>query len=122
MPIIKIAMNVNMNEDKKEHMLSSIVHLVATLMKKPIKDVMVLYSYNDMIMANSFDAAAFVDLRFISVLDMKVYEALCMGILKVLKEVINIDSARLYINFFEVSEINAWRFLDGIPKCPGSNK
>lgn len=122
MPIINITMNASLNEDKKKFMLTSIVHLVATLMGKPKKDVMVIHSFRDMIMANSSDVAAFVDLRFLSMFNMKVYEDLCSGILEILKGVINIDPARLYINFIEVSETNAWRFLDGKPRCPGSSK
>lgn len=122
MPIVQITMNVSINEDKKEFMLTSIVHLVATVMGKPKTDIMVFHSYHDMFMANSSDAAAFVDLKFVSMFDMKVYEDVCNGILEILKQTIRIDPARLYINFFEVSEINAWRFMNGKPRCPGSNK
>lgn len=118
MPIVMINTNVEINDDKKEFILCNIAQLVANLMKKPIADVMVLYSYHYMIMANSIKPVAFVDLKYISRLDLKISEDLCSGILDILNQVVDMDPTRLYLNFFEVSDIQAWRFIDGVPVCP----
>lgn len=120
MPIVIINTNVEINDDKKELILSNVAQLVANLMKKPITDVMVLYSYHYMVMANSIKPAAYVDIKYISRLDLKISEDLSSGILDILNQVVDLDPARLYLNFFEVSDIQAWRFIDGIPVCPKS--
>lgn len=120
MPIVIINTNVEINDDKKELILCNVAQLVANLMKKPINDVMVLYSYQYMVMANSTKPAAYVDIKYISSLDLKISEDLSSGVLEILNQVINMDPARLYLNFFEVSDIQAWRFIDGIPVCPKS--
>lgn len=120
MPIVMLNTNVEINDDKKEFILCNIAQLVSNLMKKPITDVMVLYSYHYMFMSNSIKPAAFVDFKYISKLDLKIYASLCSGILDILNQVVDMDPARLYLNFFEVSDIQAWRFIDSIPVCPKS--
>ncbi|KNY27379.1 hypothetical protein [Pseudobacteroides cellulosolvens] len=86
-------------------------------MNKPLEDIMVQYSYCDIIMFNSYDHAAFIDFKFISGLNLVISKELCIGMADILSKAAAIVPSRIYINFFEVSGVHAWRFINGTPVC-----
>lgn len=112
MPIIQLQTNVSLNLKKKKKILVSISQLAADIMRKPVSDVMMMYSYCDLMIAGTFERAAFVDLRCVSGFNVKVAGELCEGISLILQNEIAIDLSRIYVNFFEVSEVHAWRFVN----------
>jgi phenylpyruvate tautomerase PptA (4-oxalocrotonate tautomerase family) len=118
MPIIQIQLNVALDDERKAGLLLSISKLTAEIMQKPISDVMALCSMSDLVMGGIAGPAAFVDFRCISGLTTIVARDLCEGFDNLLKDAAGIDSSRVYINFMEVSDAHAWRFIDGIAVCP----
>lgn len=117
MPNIIVRTNARLGEENKKEMLVNIAKWTAYIMKKPVSDVMVMYSYNDFIMAETFEPAAFIDFNCVTGFDTEVGKELCIGINKILSDIVEIESSRIYIKFFEVSNIHAWRFIDNMPVC-----
>jgi hypothetical protein len=121
MPIVQVKINLELDTEKKNELILSVSHLVADIMEKPFSDIMVMYSYSDIVMAGSFEPAAFIDFRCISGLNHMVSKSICEGILSVFKRLmIQIEESRIYINFFEVSKTCAWRFIGNFALCPES--
>jgi phenylpyruvate tautomerase PptA (4-oxalocrotonate tautomerase family) len=121
MPVVQISLNVALAEQEKHDLLLSIARLVSEIMEKPIRDVMVSLTTADFVMEDSFDPAAFVDLRCLSGLQVEgVTKRLCEGLLDALRRLVPMDSSRVYIHFSEASPEYAWRFLDGVAVCPKS--
>lgn len=117
MPVIQVKTNIDLNGAQKQQMLIAITRRVAEVMGKPISDIMVLYSSEEIMMAETYEPAAFVDLRFISGLSMSRAKALCEDIKNVINENVVIAPTRVYINFPKVDGARAWRFIDNAAVC-----
>lgn len=118
MPVIQIGANIDLDLEDKRQLLISMAQLISSVMNKPLSDVMVLYSYNDLIMAETSEPAVFVDIRCISGLSVLVSRQICEGLYKLLNKITSIDSSRFYANFHEVGKEYAWRFKNDIAVCP----
>lgn len=118
MPVIHYRINTPLDELPKKKIMLDTVRLVADIMQKPVSDIMVIYSSDDLLMGNDFSPAAFVDFKCVSGLTVAVSRKICNGVYHLLNEATGIEPARIYINFFEVSHAHAWRFVNGNPVCP----
>jgi hypothetical protein len=116
--MIQIQINVELDKEKKTDLLLAISKLTSDVMKKPIGDVMALVRMSEIVFGGEKGPAAFIDFRCISGLTPTSARKLCEGFDNILKDLANIDSSRVYINFMEVSDAHAWRFIDGIAMCP----
>lgn len=120
MPVIQVKTNTNLNDAQKQQLLLAITRRVAEIMGKPVSDIMVLYSGEEIMMGETSEPAAFVDLRFISGLNMSRAKALCEALKNVINETVVIAPTRLYINFPQVDGVRAWRFIDHAAVCSES--
>jgi len=118
MPIVQVKTNQHLKKSQIADFLAEIALSVSQLMHKPEEDVKVMYSYFDIWMANSNSTAAFIDIRFVSGLDIEMAANLCNQLGVILQKHIEIDLSRVYINFFDVPEEHAWRFKNGTAVCP----
>jgi hypothetical protein len=113
-------MNAKLNEVQKSTMLSSISHRVADIIGKSVADIMVLYSFEEILMADTFEPAAFIDVRFISEIDILRAKALCQSIEDVMNRTVGIIPSRIYINLLKVDGAKAWRFINDFAVCSES--
>ncbi|MBN1978020.1 MAG: hypothetical protein JW918_11530 [Anaerolineae bacterium] len=119
MPIVQISSNAALSTQERQDLLLSVAQLVSEVMEKPIQDVMASFTAADFAMAGSCEPAVFIDFRCLSGLQANgVMARLCQGMLDILRQYAPIDSARVYVNFFEVRPDSAWRFRDGVAVCP----
>ncbi len=120
MPIVTLKYNFEIPEDKKHNFLNAFVAVVSTTMNKPENDVQVLYSFTDIWMMNSDAPSAFFDIRFVSGLTKEIAETLSSQLAAILQTIVDIDLARININFFDIPGEHAWRFKNGKAVCPPS--
>ena len=122
MPVVNLKMNIKLNENQVKELLTPIPEIFEKFMGKPASTVMSTYSYSDMLLNNSFSSAAFIEVRNLSLYDIDVYKNISKCLLDVIKKTVTIDSDRIYINFLEVKDVQAWQFKDGEPISPCLNR
>lgn len=118
MPIVNFKINIKLNENQVKELLTPIPGIFEKTMGKPASTIMSTYSYSDILLNDSFSSAAFVEVRNLSVYDIDVYKNISKCLLDVIKKVVTIDSDRIYINFLEVKDVQAWQFKDDEPISP----
>lgn len=122
MPIVNFKMNIKLNENQVKELLTPIPEIFEKLMGKPASTIMSTYLYSDILLNNSFSSAAFIEVRNLSVYDIDVYKSISKCLLDVIKKTVTIDSDRIYINFLEVKDVQAWQFKDDEPISPCLNR
>jgi phenylpyruvate tautomerase PptA (4-oxalocrotonate tautomerase family) len=121
MPVVHLRMNVELKQEQKNKILLAISHLVADAMHKPLADVMVICSYDELTMGGQPGPATFVEFKCVSGLSLDVSRTICEGLYNLLHTEAGMQSSRIYINFFEVRHVHAWRFNGNVAVCAGQN-
>ena len=106
MPLMKIHLSVAVPADKKKALLSECSRILAEVTGKPERYVMVVIEAGDFLMAGAPGPAAFVDIRGIGGLTKSVNGKLSQAVSDLLKKDLNIDPARVYLNFFDIAAQN----------------
>eukprot|EP01095_Lingulamoeba_sp_RSL-Kostka_P016086 TRINITY_DN76_c1_g1_i1.p1 TRINITY_DN76_c1_g1~~TRINITY_DN76_c1_g1_i1.p1 ORF type:complete len:114 (+),score=20.90 TRINITY_DN76_c1_g1_i1:107-448(+) len=102
MPMLKIMTNFDTN-DLPNDFMSDITTVVADMMGKPEKYVMVSLSSQQMAMGGSDDLTYFLELRSIGKIDAESNKRYSKAITDFLVEKTNVDPERVYINFIDIS-------------------
>jgi hypothetical protein len=121
MPILQLYHNTAISENASRMLTISFPEIVSSVMKKPIKDVMVIICKSDIVFGEIDEPAAFIDFRCINGLSNDIAESLCNKFAILLRDAAFIQPSRIYINFNVVCEEYAWRFVNGFAVCPKSN-
>lgn len=121
MPVVHLRINVELSQEQKKNILLAASQLVASTMGKPLADVMVIFSYDELMLGGEMGPATFIDLKCVSGISVDMSKKLCEGLYNLLQEVTNLKSSRVYINFFEVNHVHAWRFINDVAVCAGQS-
>lgn len=102
MPYLKIRLNRTIEDKTSSEILAIASKAVAKLLNKPESYVMVeMESSSKLIFAGTADPAAYLELKSIGLPDVQI-PALSKHLCDLLKDHLNIDPARVYIEFLDV--------------------
>ena len=108
MPLIKVQTNVESNREAKEAIVKELSALTAGSIGKPETYQQALIEDDAVIsFGGELGPAAFVEVRSIGGLNSEVNNTLASGICDCLNRQLDIDPARIYINFFDIPR-TAW--------------
>jgi len=109
MPLGTVKLSMGLTDKQKQELLTRLSQLMARVLHKPEKYVMVTIDDNAQIMMSG-DAdkpAAFLMIKSIGGLDPEINSQLCNQITMLIEELLEIDPARVYINFADIPS-SAW--------------
>lgn len=110
MPLVKLQTSVQMTEEKRKNLLSSLSKVVAEKIGKPEQYVMVTVSEAAVMMSGIAGDAAFLEVRSIGGLNRAVNQAITADLSSLLQVSLGISSERVYINFMDFSPENwGWK-------------
>ena len=102
MPLLKLETTVVISEAKRQALLASLSKIVAEIIGKPERYVMVAAGQAAMQMSGNPGDAAFVDVRSIGGLTDGVNRKLSQKICQLLHDALGIPPNRIYLNFTDV--------------------
>ena len=109
MPYIKVQTNKELSDDRKKEIMQDLTDFVSKELGKPKKFIMaVIQNSQSMIFGGSFDPLAYVELRSIRLPHNRT-KSLSQSIAGFIKDQMNIDSERIFINFTDV-EPHLWGY------------
>jgi len=103
MPYIRLETSARAEGDAADRLLASISSLIASEIGKPEQYVMAELATGRFLMSGKDGDAAFADIRSIGGLDGNVNTGISEKLCALLKEQLDIDPGRVYINFTNVS-------------------
>ncbi|MFH0924706.1 MAG: phenylpyruvate tautomerase MIF-related protein [bacterium] len=106
MPLIKLHIPNQLNEEKKGQLLSTLSKIVAEDSGKPEKYVMALIEKASIMMSGRAGESAFVDIRGIGGLTKEVNRKISKHISELLSREIGIKPERIYITFIDIPASN----------------
>ena len=106
MPLLKLQVSENIEEEKKKIILSCLSRIVSDSLGKPEKYVMIIIEQSSFLMAGNEGPAAFADVRSIGSINIRTTSDLAQKLCRYLDELLGIPSDRVYINFTDVTAEN----------------
>ncbi len=106
MPLLKLETTVVLSEDKRKSLLADLSKAVAEAIGKPEQYVMVSSGQAGILMSGKPGDAAFVEIRSIGGLNGDVNRKLSEQVCKLLKESLEVQPDRVYLNFTDVEAAN----------------
>jgi hypothetical protein len=88
---------------------------VSVLLKKPERDIMIIFIDTIIAMAGRFEPAVYMELICLSGLSKEKNRDLCQHFKCIITSLVEIDLSRVYLRFTQVSEGESWRFIGDIP-------
>jgi hypothetical protein len=114
MPVLHLQLGTSISNETRHQIQCTLTQVIASVMDKPIRDVMVIVDMYHICMGGDFTPAAFIDIKCVSGLHTEIVQRLCTEIGSVLNNLADIELSRIYFNFSLVSAEYAWRFIDGV--------
>jgi phenylpyruvate tautomerase PptA (4-oxalocrotonate tautomerase family) len=102
MPLLKLETTVVISEAKRQALLASLSKIVAEIIGKPERYVMVAAGQAAMQMSGNPGDAAFVDVRSIGGLSDEVNRKLSQKVCQLLNDSLGVPPNRIYLNFTDV--------------------
>ena len=106
MPLAKIEVSVEIEETKKQEILSAVSGAIATVTGKPESYVMVTLQESVIMMGGEQKSSAFVDIRGIGGLDPSTNGELSGAVCNILLDSLGIPGDCVYINFTDIAACN----------------
>ncbi len=106
MPLIKIHVSCQLNNEKKQELLTSATKIISAVTGKPETYVMSMIEPADIALAGKSGPAAFVDIRGIGGLGPDINQKLSARICDLLNKSLGIPGNRVYLNFTDVPASN----------------
>ena len=106
MPLLKLQVSENMEDEKKKIILSCLSRIVSDSLGKPENYVMIIIEQSSFLMAGNEGPAAFADIRSIGSINNRTTADLTQKLCRYLDELLGIPSDRVYINFTDVAAEN----------------
>jgi hypothetical protein len=114
MPVLHLQLSTSISDEIRHQIQCTLTEVIASVMDKPIRDVMVIADKYHICMGGDFNPAVFIDIKCVGGLHTEIARILCTKIGSVLNNLAGIELSRMYFNFSLVSSEHAWRFIDGI--------
>lgn len=106
MPFLKIETSALLNDEKIKYVSNESSRIIARILRKPERYVMVALSPASMLMSATRDPTAFCDLRNVGDLSADVCAALSSELCTLLSAELHLAPARIYLNFTEIDAAN----------------
>lgn len=106
MPLVRLQTSVQMTDEKRKNLLSSMSKIVSEKIGKPEQYVMVTISEASVIMSGIAGDAAFLEVRSIGGLNPQVNRAISADLCSLLQVSLGVSSDRIFINFMDFSPEN----------------
>jgi len=106
MPLIKLEISGPVDAQKKQQILAESSRILAEVTGKPERYVMATLAEAAFVMAGEAGLAAFIDIRGIGGLTKAVNGRLAQELCGLLQRELNIEPARVYLNFSDIAAAN----------------
>ncbi len=111
MPVIQLKTNCCLDKTQSDAVLKRLVECISTSINKPLPNIMAMYSHKEIIMNDSDEDAAYVEIMYVGDFSSETKNNLCNSVLEILIDFLDIDPERVYINLNIKAREDAWKYV-----------